>query len=152
MTAPVLPPMVAGVRAYLLDRPRVTALVDQRVVTRSPEDAGAAHLVIQLPGNSAVRARHGLYRLFVQVEGRAAAPGPDGDDPEIVAWTACATAVAELAAARNVTWRGAAWTADMDVAEGPLQLPADTSRGAAIHRTVARFEATTHARLLIAEP
>jgi len=141
--------MAAAVRAYLLSRPRCTALVDQRVVTRTPADAGPAHLVVQMPGNTALRARSGVYRVLIQVEGRAANPGADGQDPETVAWNAAATAAAELAHARNVLWEGAAWTADLDDAEGPLQLPADTTRGAAIHRAVLRFEATTHARLLL---
>lgn len=146
--APALPPMVAGVRAFLLGRGRVTAVVDQRVVTRTPADAGPVHLVVQLPGNTPVRARSGIYRLLVQVEGRAAAAGPEGEDPETMAWQACAAATAELAQARNVEFRGAYWTAAIDDAEGPLQLPADTTRSVAIHRVATRFEAITHAQLL----
>lgn len=151
--APVLPPMVGAIRAFLLGRPRCTALVGQRVATRTPPDAGPVHLVVQLPGNTAIRARSGVFRLFAQVEGRAAAADADGDDPETLAWRACAAAAAELAQARNVIWSGAggsaAWSAAMDRSEGPLQLPADTTRGIAIHRAAIRFEITTHARLLI---
>jgi len=153
--APVLPPMVGAIRAYLLGRPRCAALVDQRVVTRTPADAGPAHLVVQLPGNTALRARAGIYRLFAQVEGRAGAAGPNGEDPETLAWQACAAAAAELTDARNVIWTGAggsaAWTAAMDRSDGPLQLPADTTRSVAIHRAAIRFEVTTHARLLLGD-
>lgn len=146
--APALPAMVSAIRAFLLGRGRVTVVVGDRVVTRTPPDAGPVHLVVQLPGNTAIRARSGIYRLFVQVEGRAGAAGPDGTDPETLAWEACAAAAAELALARNVEFRGAHWTADMDRAEGPLQLPADTTRSVAVHRAATRFEVLTHARLL----
>lgn len=141
--APVIPWAALAVRAYLIGHPRVPDA--WKVATRSPEDVGPLHIVVQAPNAPGLdRPRHGLLRPLVLVEARAAAPSTTGGDPEADVMAAAALLASVLSEATNVLYQNARWSALR--ATGAFALPVDDSRGVPVYRGATQADVSLHAR------
>lgn len=145
MTPPV--PFAPGAaRAFLIAQTQWIALGVQSTTTRElPDKITGACVFIRAPRNTGTDPF--LRRPRIQVD--CLVPKIDilggTTDPEELAWDVAAMAGQLLGRARNVSFRGSAWSGDWY--EGPITAPTDESRGAdnPLFRSIVRVELKMHA-------
>ncbi len=145
MTSPI--PFAPGaVREFLLAQAQYTALGVQSTSTRDLPSV-ITGVCVQIRSVRTDGEDPFLRRPRIQID--AWAPKIEilggSTDPEEAAWDVAAMAGQLIGRARNVSWRGAAWSGSWF--EGPLTGPPDSSRGAdmPLYRAISRCDLKMHA-------
>lgn len=138
--SPPIPFAPGAVREYLLAQPEWSGLGLQSTTTReAPRKITGAFVIIRAPGN--VGGDPMLRRPLIQVDSFVPKLEILGGttDPDEVAWDNATWAGWLLGRARNIDFRGSAWSARW--VDGPITA-VDTTRGAdmPLYRAIVRAE------------
>ena len=141
MTVPKCPWLTAAVFNVGVSDTMFMSVCNNKFSTDPPSDVTLPFATARTVTNANFPNHGGAWRGVVQIDGWAAT-GISGTDPRMLAWNIAAEAGRAFTHVRSHMFEGHRYS--MKTIEGPIEAPADTSRGqdSPLYRAYVRIEVT----------